>query len=291
MVYLIFGSNSYVALNKILELKQAFFKKAGSAAISDFSEEELAKRPREAFSQLFQDSLFFAKKLVILRNASSAPDFFRLMEESAELFRTSRNIFVFWESATAKAKGNKALETLKKISEKTQEAKILSVSELDRWLQKKEASFGLKLTKEERDLMIVEAGDGAEWALENELEKMALGGEAILGEKPPGSSKPGFETAKKPGFFPPGGFKNGAASPFAFVEKIFSSSFGRALLELKEAEASGQDLQKFIYPLLWKAKQKKMPDAYWQGILAESAMRRNPKNVYEILEHFILAIK
>src|SRR3989344_7611468 len=193
MVYLIFGSNSYVALNKILELKQAFFKKAGSAAISDFSEEELAKRPREVFSQLFQDSLFFAKKLVILRNASSAPDFFKLAEENTESLKASRNIFVFWENAAAKAKENKALETLKKISEKTQEAKILSAGELDRWLSKKAILLGFKLSKEERDLMIVNAGDGAEWALENELEKRFLSREAALGESPLGSSKTGFE--------------------------------------------------------------------------------------------------
>ena len=267
MVYLIFGGNSYVALNKISELKQAFFKKAGSAAISDFSEEELAKRPREVFSQLFQDSLFFAKKLVILRNASSAPDFFKLAEENTESLKASRNIFVFLESATAKAKENKALETLKKISEKTQEAKILSGGELDKWLQKKAGELGLKLSKEEREVMISEAGDGGEWALEGMLEKIVLGGEL---------------NAKK---------TTAVSTPFAFVEKIFSAPFGRALLALKEAEAAGQDLQRIIYPLLWKAKQKKMPDAYWQGILAESAMRRNPKNAYEILEKFILGIK
>ncbi len=276
MVYLIFGGNSYVALNKIAEIKRAFLKKADSAAVSDFSEEELVKRPRETFNQIFQGSLFSDKKLVILRNASSAPDFFKFAKESAELFKASRNIFVFWESGVGKDKESKALETLKKISEKTQEAKILSVSELDRWLQKKAGELGLKLSKEEREVIISEAGDGAEWALENELEKIFLEGGSRADEKIT---------------YPPTPSSRTQASPFAFVEKIFSAPFGRALLALKEAEASGQDLQKFIYPLLWKAKQKKMPDAYWQGILAESAMRRTPKNAYEILERLILAIK
>ena len=81
------------------------------------------------------------------------------------------------------------------------------------------------------------------------------------------------------------------ASPFLFVEKLVSAPLARALLALKEAEVSGQDLQRLIYPLLWKFKQKRMADAYFKGIQAESAMRRDPKDAYEILERFILAVK
>ena len=270
MVYLIFGGNAYTALGKIRELKNAFLKKAGeNAAIADFSEEELGQRANEIFSQLFQDSLFYKRKLAVLRNASSAPDFFKFVKESTELFKNSQNIFIFWESAAAKDKESVALKTLKKISEKIQEVKVLSEHELDLWLQKKAGDLDLKLSKEEREIMISEAGDGAEWALENMLEKMVLGSDKLLAKKNAGVG----------------------GSPFAFVEKLVSAPFGQALFALKEAEVSGQDLQRLIYPLLWKIKQKKMPDAYWQGILAESALRRNPKNAEEILERFILSIK
>ena len=117
--------------------------------------------------------------------------------------------------------------------------------------------------------MIEEAGGNAEWALENALEKMALGFDRLRVTKIVGAS----------------------VSPFAFVEKLVSAPLGRALLALKEAEVSGQDFQRLIYPLLWKLKQKRMADAYFRGIQAESAMRRDPKNAYEILERFILAIK
>lgn len=281
MVYLIFGGNAYTALGKIRELKNAFLKKAGeSATIADFSEEELSRRANEIFSQLFQDSLFYKRKLAVLRNASSAPDFFKLVKESTELFKNSQNIFIFWESVAAKDKESAALKVLKKNSEKIQEVKVLSEHELDLWLQKKAGELDLQLSKEEREIMISEAGEGAEWALENMLEKK------LLSANPPRSSTLGVESQKTPSVFP-----RGEASPFAFVEKIFSAPFGRALLALKEAEASGQDMQRLIYPLLWKIKQKKMTDAYWQGILAESAMRRSPKNIYEILERLILAIK
>ena len=292
MVYLIFGGNAYTALGKIRELKNAFLKKAGeSASIADFSEEELSQHANEIFSQLFQDSLFYKRKLAVIRNASLAPDFFKLIKESAELFKNSRNIFIFWESMAATDKESAALKVLKKNSEKTQEVKVLSEHELDLWLQKKAGELGLKFSKEEREIMISEAGEGAEWALEGMLEKRFLEGESCADEKITHPTTPLH-------YFKGGGLGEGFSSsspapvsPFAFVEKLVSAPFGHALLALKEAEASGQDLQRLIYPLLWKIKQKKMPDAYWQGILAESAMRRSPKNAYEILERFILAIK
>ena len=108
------------------------------------------------------------------------------------------------------------------------------------------------------------------------MEKMALGGKSAL------SLKPGFESPKKPGFFP------SADSPFPFIEKMFGP---RALLALKEMALAGIEPQKFIYAFLWKLKQKKMADAYLKGILAESEMRRDPKNSEEILEKFIFSIK
>ena len=65
----------------------------------------------------------------------------------------------------------------------------------------------------------------------------------------------------------------------------------RALLAVKELAASGQDVQRFIYVLLWKLKQKRMYRAYFEGIRTESQMRRDPKNSEEILERFISSLK
>ncbi len=115
--------------------------------------------------------------------------------------------------------------------------------------------------------MIEEAGSGGEWALENELEKMKLG-----------ERHSSFKARAN-------------LTPFVFVENIFSRPLGPALIALKRATLNGHAPEKFIYPLLWKVKQKKMTDAYWQGVLVESQMRRDPKNSYEILERFILSLK
>ena len=123
----------------------------------------------------------------------------------------------------------------------------------------------IKLSKEEREVMIEEAGENAEWALENELEKMVLGGK--------------IESARNS--------SSADANPFGFIEKMFGP---RALIVLKEMSFAGIEPQRFIYAFLWKLKQKKMADAYLRGILAESAMRRDPKNAEEILERFIFSL-
>lgn len=274
MIYFLCGPNSYRALRKIQELKSAFRKKPGNFLVEEFDED--GALPAEKFyAALGQSSLFSKARLVIFKNILEFNETAtKILKDNGDFLRKSRDIFVFWEKEPEKT----ALTFFKKYAAKIQEVKSLGAKELDLWLQKQAQSFGIKLSKEERESMIAEAGEGAEWALENELEKMVLSGEAAL------SLKPGFESPKKPGFFP------SPASPFGFVEKIFSAPLGRALLALKEAEVAGQDLQRLIYPLLWKAKQKKMPDAYFAGILAESAMRRDPKNSYEILERFILAL-
>ena len=274
MIYLLSGRNSYQALRKIKEFKAAFFKKHGNLPVEEFDGESSGIAVSDFRSALGQGSLFSAARLVIFRNILGADEkIFKTLQENGDFLKNSRDIFVFWEKDLTKHKEVSAF--FKKYAEKIQEVKILDPKKLDAWLSKKAQSLEIKLSKDEREVMIEEAGENVEWALEGMLEKMSLGGETAL------SSKPGFESAKKPGFFP------SAASPFAFIEKMFGS---KALLALKEMSLSGIEPQQFIYPLLWKIKQKRMADAYLRGILAESAMRRDPKNAEEILERFIFSL-
>ncbi|MDP3934828.1 MAG: hypothetical protein Q8Q46_01250, partial [Candidatus Giovannonibacteria bacterium] len=232
-----------------------------------------ASSPAEFHAILGQINLFSKIRLVIFKNIlESNPKIFEILEESGDFLKNSKDIFVFWEKDLTKHK--EVLAFFKKFAEKMQEVKILGPKELDLWLAKKAQILGLKISKEERDVMISEAGDGAEWALENELEKRVLGA--------PASLKSDFKSPKKSDFFPAS-----AASPFPFIEKMFGP---RALIALKEMSFTGIEPQQFIYPLLWKIKQKRMADAYFKGIQVESAMRRDPKNSYEILERFIFSL-
>lgn len=263
MIYLLFGENSYQALRKIREFKSAFSKKADSFLIEEFDGESAPLAPENFHATLGQANLFSETRLVIFRNVlGSSAKVFDILKTSGDFLKKSKDIFLFWEREPEKT----ALTFFKKYSEKIQEVKPLEKNALDLWLQKKAQSSGIKLSKEEREVMIEEAGEGAEWTLENELEKMALGGDV--------------ESVGKP--------SPAAPSPFAFIEKMFGP---RALLALKEMSLVGIEPQRFIYAFLWKLKQKKMADAYFNGILAESKMRRDPKNSYEILERFIFSLK
>jgi len=264
MIYLLSGRNSYQALRKIKEFKAAFFKKHDNLLIEEFDGESSEMAVSDFRSALGQGSLFAGARLVIFRNILNADDkIFKTLGENGDFLKNSRDVFVFWEKDLTKHKEVSAF--FKKYAEKTQEVKTLGPKELDLWLAKKAQSLEIKLSKEEREVMIEEAGENAEWALENELEKMVLGGK--------------IESARNS--------SSADANPFGFIEKMFGP---RALIVLKEMSFAGIEPQRFIYAFLWKLKQKKMADAYLRGILAESAMRRDPKNAEEILERFIFSL-
>ena len=264
MIYFLYGENSYKALRKIREFKAAFVKKAGDAyLIEEYDGNEVPMTGGSFHSALGQISLFAETRLMIFKNVING-DIFKILNENGWYIKTSRDIFVFWEKDLMKHK--EILSFFKKFAEKTQETQPLGPKELDLWLRRKAQILGIKLGKEECEIIIDEASDSAEWALENMLEKIMLGGK--------------IESAGKP--------SSAGANPFAFIEKMFGS---KALWALKEMSLSGIEPQRFIYSFLWKLKQKRMADAYLRGILAESAMRRNPKNAEEILEKFIFSLQ
>ena len=293
MFYLLYGSNSYKALRKIREFKEAFLKKGGEAAAANFLVEEIDFAAGMSFAEIAQSPLFSKRRLVILKNALSDKYFSELFREKIEFLKNSPDIFVFWEGDLKES--DEAFKLFKKNAEKIQETKNLSEQELDRWLEKKANDLGVKLNKEERAIMMEEAGESGEWALGNELEKFALSESSRSADE---NSRRGRAAANinKLSIESGKGLRNfqarsASSSPFGFVEKIFYEKGGAALLTLKKAVLAGHIPEKFIYPLLWKAKQKRMLGAYKNGILAESAMRRDPKNAYEHLERFILGIK
>src|SRR3989338_11398265 len=198
MLYLLSGPNFYQALSKIKEFRASFFKKHGNLPVEEFDGESLEVAISDFRSALGQGSLFSGARLVIFRNILSADDkIFKTLGENGDFLKNSRDVFVFWEKDLTKHK--EVLAFFKKFAEKTQETKTLGPKELDAWLSKKAQSSEIQLSKEERDVMIEEAGEGAEWALENELEKVALG--APAGKKSLASSKSAFKSPKKTDFF------------------------------------------------------------------------------------------
>jgi len=287
MIYFIFGANSYRAAKKLREFREAFFKKtsltgvpAGEFLVEEFDGETEDLSAGSLNLALEQGSLFVKNRLVLFKNVlRRTPELLEILKEKADILKKSKDILVFWERDPEA----KVLAYFKKNSEKTQEMAALSAGELNKWLNKKAQELGLTLGTAEKEAMMEEADpNGAnaspEWALENALEKLILGA--------PAGKKSDFFGDLKPDFK-----KAGASSPFPFVGKIFSAYGEGRLLTFKKAAEAGHIPEKIIYPLLWKAKQRHMLDAYKKGILAESAMRRDSKNAYEHLERFILALR
>lgn len=270
MIYFLNGQNSYAALNKIAEFKEAFKKKNEAFLIEEADGENDEISEAMFYSFLGQGNLFAKKRLVIFKNIFSGNDnFFSILEKNAGRMSAAGDIFVFWERKTEK----EIAAFFKKYAEKVQDVELLTGTKADKWLERRAKEEGLELTKEERSILIEEAGENMEWALEGELEKIKLGEQAIPQRR---DMRAGAKFAAA-----------AAPSPFVFVEKMFGP---RAFFAVRELALSGQDVQRFIYVLLWKLKQRKMTGAYFEGIKTESQMRRDPKNAVEILERFVAAL-
>ncbi len=293
MLYFLYGESSYHALRKITDFKKAYIKKNGSFLIEEYDGEAEDLAFPQFHAALGQANLFSKTRLVIFKNVlGEGEKLFEELKERGDALKTSKDVFVFWE----REPGAKVLIFFKKYSEKTQEVVAETAAGLDKWLQKKAENLGLKLEKSERELMMEEAGEEGEWVLENELEKI------LLSER---SSLPRSQDLQGHAYSPAGellfsrrraakGLANLAPSanhtmpsPFAFIDKMFGP---RALLALKEMSIVGIEPAKFIYAFLWKLKQKRWHDAYFEGILVESQIRRDPKNAEEILEKFIFSL-
>ncbi len=295
MLYFISGNNSYGAFKKIADIKGAFLKKNKENFLTRELDGESCGL-EDVFAIFGQQNLFFKKQLFILKNIfenhSSALEIFK---KNLDELISADSFYILWERGEAEDKN--ILNFLKKNAAQVQEMNILSARELDAWLQKKAKSLGVELTKSQREEMIVEAEESAEWALENELEKILLG--ERFSER---------ESKKTPAGATP--------STFASVDKIFYNNFSRALLEFNKAISDGVEPAQLIYTISWKLKNiilslrgetrslnsyvarkaeneskffsdSKILDSFLETILTESQLKRDSKNTNEIMERLL----
>lgn len=264
MLYVIVGDNSYEAAKKILAIKAAFQKKTGDKVLVEEVDGDIDKDPNLA--AIFGQGTLFAKaKLVVLKNILNNKKTVDFFKENIEDIRFSKHIFLLWERELE----TKLRNFLAGRAEKIQESKRRSRSELEEWFNKKSKSFGVLLDVHQKKEILDSAGENAEWAIENKLNQILLGGELLHNSK-----------------------TDSNGNVFYFVNKILSVPLSGALFTVKEAAANGFGPEQLIYPLLWSIKQRKLADIYWQGIQTESAiMRKDTKRASEHLERFILFLK
>lgn len=127
MIYFLYGQNSFLALKKIKEIKSLFLKKNPDFLIDEIDGEEYAE-PERVYGTIQNPSLFFGKKLFILKNTLKfLPKFESFLEENINNLKKSQNIFVFWERDIKK--GGDVFSLLENHSEKIQETKLNEVPE------------------------------------------------------------------------------------------------------------------------------------------------------------------
>ncbi len=288
MFFLILGENSYEADKKITQLKGAFTKKGGPEFLIDTINGG-EENPADILEIFGGSSLFSKARLIILRNMlASSPAVFKLLEEKAEALKNSANVFVFCE----KSLDEKQKSFFQKHAEKVQEVKSRSVGELDSWLGKESKLLGLALSFGERAALVDRLKDGGEVALHSELEKISLG------------MKPAPQTTKQ-------------NQIFNYADKIFNNN---PLTGVKESLSDGFDSGNILNILLWKLRniflvsknegkslspfvakkaaieaqkftENKILDAFWNGILTDSELKRDSKNSNEHLERFVVNLK
>jgi DNA polymerase III delta subunit len=118
--------------------------------------------------------------VIIERVFSCGKNIFAAIEPYlSEWQKTEAALFVFWDADCGESE---AIARVKKYAAKTQEFKILSGRQLERWLDNEVSARRIKLSPPIKRLLIA-APAGDLWRLTGELEKYELGGSLAVSEK------------------------------------------------------------------------------------------------------------
>jgi len=167
MLYFLYGPDTYRSrqkLNGIIEQYKKIHQSglnlkyldAGNLQFNDFN------------NTLQQTSMFSEKKLMVLLNAFSAPDFKKEFSENLQRFIDSEDIIIFYEENTPK--NNKFFDFLKKKA-KSQEFNALEGENLKKWIKKELANYEVPITPEAINLLVNFIGSDL-WQLNNEIRKL-----------------------------------------------------------------------------------------------------------------------
>ena len=311
MVYVLRGDNSYRALKKISEIRSAFYKKGGDGvAIVEIDGAESSYE--DILERIIAGNLFAKKRLVICKRIiEHHPQFVEMMDTAGGNLFAPSDVFVFWEKDLPDK--SKAYALFKKIATKIEETVLRAPSELDRWLQKEASVRGMTLSSSERSMLLDSAqaggGEAAEWELEAELEKSMLSektdARARADDMPKHTPRPLATDDKR---------------VFSFADKACRNDFSHSLIEHHRSQGAGVHDTELLRIIVWKLKnvflvrrgeggklnpyvaQKAKYDAsgfdeqgvfnaFWAGIMADSALKWDNKNAGDHLDRYLLFLK
>lgn len=172
MIIFLYGPDTYRSrqkLNGIIERYKNIHKSGLNLKYYDFETENF-----QDFQDNFQQtSMFKEKKLMVLENSFSNPDFKEKFLENSERFLSSGNIILFYEQG----KINQVMEKdplfkFLKNKAQSQEFKLLGGQQLKNWAKKEFANYKCKIGEKPLENLIEFIGNDL-WRFSNEISKLA----------------------------------------------------------------------------------------------------------------------
>lgn len=190
MIIFLYGEDDFRSLEKLNEIKEKFLQTNASGSnlsVIDFDE----KQPQLNLGEIAgTGGLFFAKRLIIIKNAATgsgtekSSEILELLKNKKRIVQSKDVILVFWEKGIP-AKNNALFRFLEKMSDKKQLFEKLQGAKLVRWTisQIKKNGGQEELSLPNLNKLIAYAGDDL-FQLDNEIKKLVnfKGGEKIGAE-------------------------------------------------------------------------------------------------------------
>lgn len=171
MILFLYGQDTYRSKRKLNELVEHYQKirKGGlNLKYFDFKQDSFNVLKDE----IQQTSIFKEKKLLILKNAFSSPEFgeklLENLKSSESFFKKSDDIILFYEEG--KVKKNSLFNFLKK-NGKSQEFQLLDGEKLKNWVIKEFKNYGVKIEPQSLNKLIEFVGNDL-WQFSEEIKKL-----------------------------------------------------------------------------------------------------------------------
>ena len=302
MIYLFLGENAYCAQQKFAALRGAFLQKGGSSsAITEIAGDLVSFEELSAL--IDSNNVFKQKQLVILKHALLEHlDMREFLRARGGELRTTKDVFIFWERALPDDATKKFFTTY---AEKIQLLDGENGEHTIKWILKeiKERWIGGDSTLEQKAL--ARYSRGGAWAVIGMLDRIALGDNDRDSLAQNSTTSASF----------------GNKEVFRIVDALFQRPLFAGITTLYAALTHGVvTSEEALRVIIWQMKNmvlvtrgeskelsgfviqkaKRLSSSYpqavaerlWrEGILADSAMRRDKKNAYEHLERFVFSIK
>ncbi len=232
MMFFLSGENTYDERVALEGARAYFFKKTkiqDSTIALDATEDNFATI-EEA---LLTDTLFGIPQCIVVRGivAMRGEEGLNWLKAHKDSLKKSHNLFIFVERSLAKDIQKKTLHFFEAYADKVREAVFLDDSALDRWLQAEAKKQQVALSSFERSALI-DSSDGSQWALLQEIEQRALGGESHIAKS--------SQTDEK--------------AAFVLMDDLIRSRCAKPLLFIMQMRSRKVMPEQFIFTFLWRLK-------------------------------------